>query len=273
MNHIYFYLDYRQYLLDAYAFFKKKHKYLSYAYLAHKVNVERSSLIKIFNGHRHLPLDRMDLMTQEFSIFGKEKIYFEKLVQYGRALDTKEKEILFQELQNLKPIEQLNLEQKHLKLFVNWYSLAIWSMIGIKKCSVDFDFSKHILPELNPHKAKEALQDLLKCDLIGVDDLGFYYKKNNNLLVPNSLNPEEIQRYFKTMLNLAGDALQHFDVQEKHFSALVIDIPDDSIPEIKRMIADFRKNMIRHVNQMGPSNRVMQLSVQLFPLTQKMEKK
>lgn len=46
-------------------------------------------------------------------------------------------------------------------------------------------------------------------------------------------------------------------------------MPEEKLPEIKAKINDFRKEMIREINTYEKSNRIYQMSFQIFPLSSK----
>lgn len=272
MLSIFLYTDYRLFLRDAYALRKQKDRYFSYSYIAQKSLMDKSSLIKVMQGERHLTVDRAVVMARVFGLTDAEQQYFEKSVQYGRCPEGDEKEKFFDELQNLKPLDQRILERSQYDFFNNWYYIAIWSIIGVKPCNFETDFCSLVMPRISQRDVDSALAALVDLGLIFLGEDGFFQRCSSNVSLSQNWSSIKVDEFLKKSLMLSDHAMVQLPKEEQDISAIIVDCPSSKFGELKKMIADFRKSLIRKVNSYGPSDRVYQLSVQLFPLTVKIGK-
>jgi uncharacterized protein (TIGR02147 family) len=60
---------------------------------------------------------------------------------------------------------------------------------------------------------------------------------------------------------------------ERDISTVTISIDEKNLPEIQEHVRQFRSSLIKMVNNFGGSERVFQLNIQLFPLSNGAEKK
>lgn len=262
-------LDYRTLLKELFAWFKDQHSYFSYGYLTQKVSIDKSSFLKVLKGDRHLPTNKLEALTKVFKLSSEEAKYFIQLVYYSRAQTEEEKELHLETLKNLRPVDQLKLGKDQADFFNTWYNSVIWLIIGMTPCTPRTQIAKFVSPKITKAKAKEAIELLIRLDLIYLDTEGFYCKRSNNIKVDKELNYLDINIYLQNSFKLASQALKKYHKEERDVSSLIVDMPEDKLPEIKAKINDFRKELIREINTYEKSDKVYQMSFQIFPLSSK----
>lgn len=70
-------------------------------------------------------------------------------------------------------------------------------------------------------------------------------------------------------LNLAAQKLKDLSVYERDFSSVTFNMNARDLIKAKKMIRTFRRNLTRHFEKGSSKDSVFQLSIQLFPITNK----
>ena len=73
--------------------------------------------------------------------------------------------------------------------------------------------------------------------------------------------------YFNQNLNLAQGAIDLFPKEEKNFSTLVLSLDKKTQELVTEELRQARQNIMRLVHDCKTPNRVLQVSLQVFPMT------
>lgn len=266
---IYDYQLYRSFLSDLFALRKAENAIWSYGYLAQKLDLDRASVVKIMQSKRHLPAEYLPAVYKLFSLSPLESEYFALLYRLERSRSASEREECARAMETMRPLHRQKLESAQYALFSQWYYTALWSLAGFHPCTLNTDFNQLLEFKVQAQEIQEALQALLNLQLLRLSPEGMLERYEQNLTLPAQWNDQRINRYLYDSMSLSQKALQSISKEDRDISALILDFPADQLPEIKEMLAKFRKELIHKVNAMPPSNRVYQLSLQLFPLSKK----
>lgn len=270
MIKIFSYYDYQKFLKDFYDDQKSENSFFSYRYMANRVELEHSSLIKILQGSRHLSLKKLPNFKKLCSFSEKEYLYFENLVYFGRAKSDKESALYFKKIQEIKGVEQYGLQNKQFEFFRHWYYTAIWSLLNFYDFRGDFkDLSLQLQPSVSVKKVKTAIEDMVELGLVELADDGAYKTVSQNIATGEKWHSVAVNEYLKKSLILASESMDTCKRAERDISAVIVDIPEEKMSEIKDLIYEFRKTIISKVNGYNRSDRVYQLSMQMFPLSKK----
>ena len=274
MSNLFQYYDYRKFLRDFYDEQKRLISVFSYRYMAKRLGIEHSTLIKILQGARHLTIKKVKNVIKLCGFSDKEGRYFENLVLFGRAKTERESAAYFEKLQKIQGVKQYNLENKQFEFFRHWYYAALWSLLNFYPFKGNFrELSSMLTPSVPVKKVKAAIEDMIDLSLIIIDSKGYYKTISQNISTGEKWQSVAVYEYLQSSLQLASEALSRFKKDKRDISALIVDIPEENLAEIKDLISEFRKSLIARINKYPKSDRVYQISMQVFPLTEKCEKK
>lgn len=82
----------------------------------------------------------------------------------------------------------------------------------------------------------------------------------------NDVASEAIKQYHEQMLENAKSALRKVSVEEREFTAEMMTIDKNKLPEIKEFIREFKAKFVR-VFEEQKGSEAYQFQVQFFPLT------
>lgn len=262
---VYNYMDYREFLRDVYLFRKNKSANFSYGYISQKVQLDRSIVIKIIKGERHLTHERAGDFAFLFGLDKKEADYFSLLLEYNKAKTAKLRSELRLELEKKKPLLRVDLDQSYSKLFEHWYTLALWSIVGMRKCTMSTQFSSFLLLPVSNEMCLESIQILLDYKLIQVDEQGYLSKTTEHLCFKQE--QKVIDKYHQDLFLMLYDPNMQARTQLQS-SSLVVEIPEHKLPEIQQWCVDLKERISAFARD-EECNQVFQFAFHTVPLTKK----
>jgi uncharacterized protein (TIGR02147 family) len=125
-------------------------------------------------------------------------------------------------------------------------------------------------PKIGEREALEALETLVKLGLLMRDESG--QLRQAQAIVTTGPGPlgHQIFAYHHGMIELARRALDHLPREERDVSSLTLCVAEASLPLIKRKIFEFRQELLQLAEAEAAPERVVQLNLQLFPLSQRL---
>ncbi len=155
-------------------------------------------------------------------------------------------------------------EEIHFKVISEWQYYALLSLIETENFRSDTKWISQRLG-LSELKVHSILSDLRQLNLITTDNDNF---KTNylNLRTTEDIPSEALKRARREDLKLAEQTLDEVSVTLRDFSGSTLTVAQADIPELKKMIRDFRKKFMNKAEN-KPGNQVYKLGIQFFPVT------
>jgi uncharacterized protein (TIGR02147 family) len=260
--------DYRLYLLYRYGEMRKTNSSFSMRAMSQYLGCKSLSHFGLITSKRqNLSEAFVAQFSKKLNLLGKEKRYFKLLVLYNQA-KLPDKIGLLSQLNSLKASVPSLLEKSQLEYLGNWYNPVVREYLqihSIKKGEIDFGMK--IVPRITKKQVQASIELLEKLDLIYENDAGFL--KPNDALVSSGPKPmvSTIKEYFNQNLNLAQGAIDLFPKEEKNFSTLVLSLDKKTQELVTEELRQARQNIMRLVHDCKTPNRVLQVSLQVFPMT------
>jgi uncharacterized protein (TIGR02147 family) len=269
MKSIFEYLDYRDYLKDFYESRKAGHSYFSYRLFGSKTGLDASYLAKVLIKSRHIADSSIAAIISYCGLKDQETEYFETLVHFVKAKSHRESKLLFEKLLSLKSVGANKLIEAQYEFYQKWYYSAIRSIIEF----YDFRGSNYqalgdqLSPQITAKQAKESIQLLEKLQLICKDVTGRYKMTDASITTGTRWQSLAIRAFQEETIRLSQEALSRHPKQMRNVSTVTMNVNEDHFREIEAMIKDFRNTIVKYVNDQTDPDRVMQLNIQLFPLS------
>lgn len=265
---IYSFFNYREYLSALFEYYKTLSPAFSHRYVVAKAGFKSpNSLKNVINGDRNLSLNGAERFATAFGMKEKERVYFMLLVKFNTAKSSAEKERYLSELKKIretKPAVSLNNEQ--LDIMSAWWNLAIREMTGLPDYkNSSLWISRVMTPSVSHKQAAESLTLLKR--------LGFIDKKEGRWKPVEKVmqsNPElrhvYASRFHKDMINLGMESIDRFSHEYREISSTTMRINGKDIPAFKKMLQNFRLQMLDFAANSQDADQVFQLNFQFFPL-------
>lgn len=267
---IFTYLDYRDFLRDWYEGAKKSRASFSFRTFSKRAGFTSPNFFKlVMDGDRNLTEESLGKFSAGLNLNKQEQEFFRNLVFFTQAKTHEQKDYYYRQIVASKKFKALKpIESHQYEFYSAWYHPVIRELAVSK----DFDgtpewLTGRIFPAITPYQAKRSLELLEKMGFIKKIS-GKQWKQSNPLV---STGPESssltLLNYHQNLLELTRELLPKIPPSERDVSALTLGVARKRIPEIKKRIQEFRRDIMRLVSDDDHPEDVVLLAVQLFPVT------
>jgi uncharacterized protein (TIGR02147 family) len=268
MKSIFEYLEYRDFLKDFYEEKKSERTFFSYRLFGAKVGMDASYLAKVLIKHRHISNSTIPAIAAFCGLKEKEAEYFETLVHFVKARSHRESKILFEKLLSLKNVSASTLIESQYAFYQKWYHSAIRSILEFYDFRGNYkSLAEQVSPEISVKEAKESIRLLEKLQLIKKDLSGRYYITDRAITTGAQWHAIAIQAFQEETIRLSLESLSRHPKKHRDISTVTMNINGQNFQEIRERITEFRSALIKYVNEQASPDRVVQLNIQLFPLS------
>lgn len=268
---VFSYTDYRKLIVDLIAYRKQQKLPFSYRWFSQMAGFSSPNILNlVVKGKRHLSNESAEKVAQIFKLDKDEKQFFKTLVQFQRAKTVSEKEQYAKELLNCKKYQsQYPLSKDQFEYYSDWYNIPVRELFGLKKSGLDVaEISQMVVPAISLNEAQHAVDTLLRLGLL--KQVGQQVQlKEDSVTTGNQFANYGVVSFHKKMMGLAADALDRFSAQEREISSVSIGLSEETFVRVKKMIEEFRDQLINLSEDDQQKNKLFQLNFQLFPLSHK----
>lgn len=269
MKSIYEYLNYREFLGDYYNHKKLTAKKFSHRIWASAAGFSASNFIKnVIDGKKDLGTKSIPKMIKACGMKKREGEYFTLLVGFAKAKSDSIKNSYFRkisEIRNKRKVESLS--EKQYRFYSKWYYPVVREIIVGKKVGVDFSkLAKLVLPEITYHAFANAVNELLKIELISIKN-GIYHQSSNLIRKDEGVVSLAVRNYNDEMLDHAKRVIRELPVEERSVSSVTLKFNKDKYSLLANRIAEFRQELLQIAAGDSESDTVYHASFQLFPLS------
>lgn len=228
-----------------------------------------SGIFHVLEKKRHLPVRCAPKAKEILKLTGRASEYFDLLLAASRTKNQRSHDELMQKAFLLRGIRQRDLAKEELTYLRQWWTVIIRSLMDINQGRTDAAaIAQSLIPPITEKQAKESIA-LLK-------SLGFLRKISSERveLVDAHLNirgPEKakaIREFQAQVMQVGARSLESIDPKRRDISTLTMSVDEECFEDIKQMIHEFRNQLQIRVNECTKAQRVMQLNLAFFPVTQ-----
>jgi uncharacterized protein (TIGR02147 family) len=268
MKPVFEYLDYRDFLKDFYEEKKSEHSFFSYRLFSSKLGMDASYLAKVIVKTRHISNNSIEKITAFCGLKEQKAEYFETLVHFVKAKSHKESKLLFEKLLSLKNVRSTTLLGHQYAFYQKWYHSAIRSVLEFYDFRGDYRaLAQELSPPISAREAKESVRLLEKLRLIKKDTDSRYRMTDAAITTGPQWDSLAIGAFQEETIRLSLESLSRHPKKHRDISTVTMNINGENFREIREKINEFRNAIIKYVNEQSSPDRVVQLNVQLFPLS------
>jgi uncharacterized protein (TIGR02147 family) len=274
--------DYRLYLKSVYEYRRSSESTISrpysYTTFSAAADIKSPNYLKlIIEGKRNLS-DEMILKFARALRLGKaETEEFRLLVMYGQATEPMERNQhlkLLAELRAQRALEQGLIDPKNWEKVPGWLGWVLYAMAD--QGGVDFDpasLQKLMRVRISQDEIKQSLQKLLASgDLVADPETGAVSKGRDLIESPQDLPVALIRKLQTELIQFGIESLFRDSPKEREFGALTVALTAEEYDQVRFELRQLRKRLQKDLllkRKSSKGERVYQLNVQLFPVTEK----
>lgn len=268
------YLDYRKFLGEFYKKRKQESRAFSYRAFARRCGLRSPNHLKrVIERERNLSSEAALSYVDAIGLEGDAGQYFCELVRFDQAKTRKERDSSYRRLTQYRGYRKAHgLDASHHRYHSTWYIPAIREMLPIAGFKPEPKWiAGQLIPSISEKEAAEALDVL--------EELGMITRTNGVIERSDqvvSTGPEtsglHIVNYHAAMMDKAIQSIDIVAREERDISGVTLCLPSGAIPALKERIREFRKEVLAMEASEGEGDAVVQLAVQLFPLTKSQDR-
>lgn len=264
------YLDYRIFLKDMYAYRKKKDQYFSYRQFSGKAGFASPNFLKlVIDDQRNLSPASILKIAKGFGIKGTQRDFFENLVLMNQAQEHEQRNYYYQKMISISGFKKIHkIAKSQYQYFSKWYYPVIREMIRFNGGNLSAEQVARLLrPKISIAEAKSGINLLVRLGLIQKNADDQWELIEDNISTGPEVKSLVVANFHKEMLRLAGESIDGVPAVKRDISALTLCINRERFSELKSRIIAFRKELLDLADSDQDPDQVIQVNIQLFPLS------
>lgn len=262
------YTDYRRFLADYYRARKEAKRDFSWRAFARDAGFPSHGHLKyILEGARNLTQKTLMKLVPALGFDAGRARYFENLVYFNQARTLGEKAVYHKKVLAAHGGSRFRkLEESQLTALRTWRHAAIREMLALAGFRPDAEWiARHLFPRSEAREVREVVNDLLAAGLIRRTANG-YAKTDPDITTDDEVRSLLIRDYHVDLLRLAARALNDTPAPERDLSSVCFAIRGEDWPSLKQRLQAMRKELKDFEAEPGKGDRIVQVSLQAFPL-------
>lgn len=272
---IYGYTNYREYLAAFYEAKKNSRRGYSYRQFSQQAGFTSPNYLKlVIDGQRNLSPQSVEQFIDALNLSAPMAAYFRCLVSLNQAEDDEEKTELFQKLMRLTPAaRRYELEADAMEYIQNWIYPVLREMVQNGEFRDDpYWIERRLNGRSDIREITNALNFLRTRGFIHKDAQGKYQVKDDVVISSDEVRSLAVRTYHRRALEQAITMLEDLPMTQREYGALIFQLPESSLPELKQKLKEFRKDLHQWALDKAkedPDSVVIQCNFQMYPQSKK----
>jgi uncharacterized protein (TIGR02147 family) len=262
--------DFRGYLRAYYAHRKAQGRGFSLRVFSRKAGLTSSNYLKlVMDGDRNLSADMANRFADACGLEGQAADYFCELVAMGQAKSHAERERVYKRLKNYRRFRKVHpLDGVFEAYYAHWYIPAIRELAGRRDFRAEPKWiANTLMPSIGVRQAAHGLKVLRELGLLVEDERGELRQAHALVKTPDKPLGHHVARYHRVMMERAAEALDLVPRAQREIASLTLCLSQAQLLELKQELTQFRDDLLHRYASGEDARRVVQLNLQLFPLT------
>jgi len=271
MLDIYQYLDYRTYLKDFQADRQVRNASFSVRSFLKRAGITSPSFFKqVVDGDRNLTENTLAAFLTAMNLKTAESLYFRTLVHFCQAKTSEEKQLHYEKLRELGSSAKVAVVgEASYAFYEHWYIPVLRELICMAPFHEDYAaLAKSLRPSINISEARQAVKTLLQLGFIVDKGKGKFIQAEPLLHTGFEVKSLAVRGFNRQMVQLAAEALDRVPVKDRNITGVTMSVSEKTYGLITEEIRVFQEKILRLVERDPEADRVYQMNVMLFPVSQ-----
>jgi uncharacterized protein (TIGR02147 family) len=264
------YSNYRTFLADYYEFMKSESPIFSHRYFAKKAGIPSPNYLKmVTDGKRNLTKKSLVKFSAALELKGLRADFFENLVFFNQAETLPERNVYYGNILRTRAKAGLRrLDEAQFQLFSDWRHIAVRELAAAKGFRPDAKWvAKKMGKAITEKEAEESLKLLAMLGLLKKTANGLA-QSDVNIATADEVRSLLVKNYHHQMIRMAAASLDSLPAAKRDISSITIPIHAKDFAKVKEQIQLMRKELLNLAAEPGSGEDVVQVNIQLFPLTE-----
>ena len=264
------YSNYRTFLEDYYEFKKSESPVFSHRFFAKKAGITSPNYLKlVMDGQRNLTKKSLVKFAAALGLKGLRAEFFENLVFFNQASAVSERNVYYGNILRTRAKAGLRkLDEAQFQLFSDWRHIAVRELAAAKGFRPDARWVvKKMGKAITEREAEESLKLLALLGLLKKTANGFA-QSDVNITTADEVRCLLVKNYHHQMIRMAATALDNLPAGKRDVSSITIPLHARDFGKLKEQLQLMRKELLNLAAEPGTGEDVVQVNIQLFPLTE-----
>jgi uncharacterized protein (TIGR02147 family) len=209
-------------------------------------------------------------VAKGFGLKKQERDFFENLVFMNQAVDHDERNRYYRRMMSVKGYTKIHeIAKESYEYFSRWYYPVVREVITFGSGDLrPGQIASLLRPKITAKEAEAAVKLLEKIKLIKRNSEGAWEQASRDIRTGPEVRSLVVANFHREMLKLSTQSIERFEAKQRDVSALTLSIRRENFPELKSRIISFRKELMELASGEENPDRVVQVNIQLFPLTE-----
>jgi uncharacterized protein (TIGR02147 family) len=274
------YTDFRLYLRDMYEYRRANEstgmRSYSYSTFSAAADIKSPNYLKlIIEGRRNLSEDMIHKFARALRLSKPDTEEFRALVLYGQASEPMERNQHLKGLSDLRArrsVESGKIDQVAFDKMPSWIGWVVYAMS--EQAGVKFDplsLQKLFRIKASAEEIRQSLAKLFESgELARVADTGEVIKARDLMEAPQDVPVPLIRKLQAELIYLGIESLFRDSAKDREFGSMTVAMTEEEFNQVRFELRQLRKRLQKDLSvkrQSSKGQRVYQMNVQLFPLT------
>jgi uncharacterized protein (TIGR02147 family) len=269
LPNIYSYIDFREFLKSYYIEQKSVTPSFSHRQFLNKAGISSPSFLKqIIDAKRNLTEKTTEQFLKALKLKKRESLFFKTLVLFNQAKTSANKQKFYLQLREIsKAAETKIVGSEAFDYYQNWYTSALRELISMHPHASPGVLGKLLHPQVSGREIKKSLQLLLNLGLLERTPTG-WKQKDQNISTGHEVSSMVVRDFNRKMLDLAEASLDRFPQAERNITGVTLGASKKTYAVLVEEIKAFQDRVMNILSQDKNPEKVYQMNVVLFPLSQ-----
>lgn len=262
--------DYRAFLRAYYAQHKAAGRGFSLRAFSRRAGLTSSNYLKlVMDGDRNLSPEMATRFASACGLEEEAGEFFCELVALGQAKGHAARERAYQRLKSFRRFRQVHpLDDAYEAYHAEWYIPAIRELAARRDFRADPKWiAATLLPAITSRQAAHALSVLEKLALLVRDADGCLRQAHALVATPDRPLGHHVIRFHRTMMERAAAAIDLVPREQREIASLTLCLSPSRMGALKRRLEQLRAELLHEFTADADAVRVVQLNLQMFPLS------
>lgn len=262
--------DYRAFLRAFYDLNKARSTGFSLRAFSKRAQLRSSNYLKlVMDGQRNLTQEMAPRFAEACTLRGQKVEYFCSLVVFNQAKKATDRDRAFSRLSRFKRYRAVHrLDAAQANYHAHWYMPAIRELVVRRDFREDPQWvARRLMPSITPRDAERALRVLLELELLARDASGRLVQVDSLVQTAERPKSDHVQRYHCAMMERAAESIHTVPHQQRQIESITLCLSEARMRDLKARVESFCDEVLQEFQADADSSRVVQLNVQMFPLT------
>jgi uncharacterized protein (TIGR02147 family) len=267
------YLDYREFLRDAFETLKKGNAEFSYRAFAKLCGSNSPNYLQLILANKlNMQIPAISLLAPALKLSRSDISYFTELLLFNHAKTFKDRDNHYQNILRIKALNtHAKIDKSQYSYYSKWYHSAVRALLGYYQFNPQTDnyndLGRQLRPGISGQQAKSSIALLEKLSLIRLNNKGCFEQSSPVVTSGSNIHSLAVTKYQTEMMRHAITALQECPLKQRDISTLTMNISGRNFDIMRNKIIQLRKELIELAREDNDDDRVYQLNIQFFPLT------